>query len=302
MIDRIAPIALLALCACSSPMPPEKIGIKIDQAFLAAESLRVDGKIAGASEFMEAIRVIDPEDPRLPVEAAESRYQAHPWLGSNVARRDPCDGGFFFAILFYLPDCVLDLLDLVSFDVHGGPGAFVNAHVTRAFQIGAGARTVAGLGWHDHRSLGVQLQAESGICLPFFGTQAYAGKSAGTSGVIGTSDSQFGLHRPSQQIYHDYRDYWAIGAAATVVFVGADADIHVVDLGDFFAGLLTFDPLNDDLSSTCSVGLSDDDEDLLWELFELSDDRDSVDRYRSWKKQHRVDGAVPDPVDAPNGQ
>ena len=114
-------------------------------------------------------------------------------------------------LLLFLPDRVLDLLDVVTFDVHFGLGAFADVHATRAIQASAGARTTGGLGLHDHRSLGMKSQAEAGVSAILLGAQSYSGGLVGTSGALGAAGSSVGLHEPTDPLYQSFRDYWGVG-------------------------------------------------------------------------------------------
>ena len=58
----------------------------------------------------------------------------------------------------WLPDRLMDLADVVSFDVGLGAGVGLDAHVTRAAQLGAEAGASMGLGWHPQRSLGLRMR------------------------------------------------------------------------------------------------------------------------------------------------
>lgn len=171
---------------------------------------------------------------------------AHPMLGSNVADREPADRPLWARALLYVPDRLLDLGDVFSFDVHLGVGVLANLHFTRAVQVGAGLREVAGVGWHEQRSLGFQIQGDAQMLLPGFGAEAGHVGTLGTSGVNSASESTAGIIEPTDPLYQDYRDYWAVGGQVTAVFVGVDFDLHPVQLADFFAGWFGIDFLRDD--------------------------------------------------------
>lgn len=183
---------------------------------------------------------------------------AHPMLGSNVANREPVERSMLAKTLLYLPDRLLDLGDIISFDVHVGIGALVNVHLTRAIQSGAGMREVLGFGWHTRRSLGFQNQGDVNFFMPFVGMEAAHVGQVGTSGIDSASDGSIGIIGPSDPLYQEYRDYWAVGAQATVGIVGVDFDFHPVQFVDFLLGWVTIDFLNDDFARTRGI-----DEDAL---------------------------------------
>jgi hypothetical protein len=161
---------------------------------------------------------------------------------------------------------VFDLLDIFSFDINFGGGVFANAHATRALQAGAGLRSVGGIGWHDNRSLGVESQKEAGLNVLALGAQAYSATRVGTSGIQETSEGMAGIHCPSDLIYQEYRDYWAVGASVTAVFIGIDVDVHPIQILDFLTGFIGIDICNDDFAGTRMISLSGLDRQLLLDL------------------------------------
>ncbi len=192
--------------------------------------------------------------PNSALPSASARY--HPMLGSNVANREPVERSVFVQALLYLPDRILDLGDVFSFDVHVGIGALANVHVTRAMQSGAGVREVLGFGWHERRSLGFRNQGDANIFIPILGMEAAHVSQIGTSGIDSVADGTLGLIGPSDPLYQEYRDYWAVGAQVTAGVIGVDFDFHPVQFADFLLGWTTFDFLNDDFAST--RGIDDD--------------------------------------------
>ena len=173
---------------------------------------------------------------------------AHPLLGSNVADREPVERPLWARALLYVPDRLLDLGDVFSFDVHLGVGALANLHFTRAVQMGAGLREVAGVGWHEQRSLGFQIQGDAQLLLPGIGAEAGHVGTLGTSGIRRASEATAGLIEPTDPLYQQYRDYWAVGGQVTLLFVGVDFDLHPVQLADFAAGWFGIDFLKDDFA------------------------------------------------------
>jgi hypothetical protein len=252
----------------------------------AARAHHQAGNDVEAAQLLEAALRVDSQFP----EAQELRASLspeieflfdHPWLGSNFARRKATERSTTAKVLLYLPDRILDLFDILSFDYHFGPGAYVDFHMTRAAQGGIGFRGTGGLGWHDHRSLGGLGQAESGIVLVALGAQAYAGSLAGTSGIRATADSMAGLHQPSDRIYQEFRDYWAIGFSYTAIFFGVSWDLHPVELADFFLGWARVDILNDDFAHTRGLGLSRAERRLIKRLSEMERSDETMSGYRA---------------------
>ncbi len=293
MSPRCLPLLAL-LCAplaCASPPDLRRIDDQVEQIIRRTQTEYELEHLAEAYTFGALAIRFRPEDERLLALKSEALAEHgdlfyHPYLGSNFRRRMPADRSVLGAALLYLPDRVLDLLDVLSFDVHVGLGAFANVHVTRALQLGAGARGVVGFGWHDHRSLGLQTQAEAGIVAVGLGAEGYGGTLAGTSGIVSGGEGLAGLHRPSNPLYQQYRDYWAIGAAVTVVFVGVDFDLHPVELVDAVLGFATIDILNDDFARTTGMRINSVDRELLAELSQVAQDPETLEAYRAWRAEN----------------
>jgi hypothetical protein len=268
-------LAALIAAACASPVPPHEVERLAGLALDAAEGHLADGNPAEAAELVNAVLVADPDHGRaqrlheLATGREETAY-AHPWLGSNFARRAPVDRSPAARVLLFLPDRLLDLADVVSLDVHLGFGLFANVHATRAAQLGLGSRGVRGFGWHEKRSLGVRTVDESSLTLLAFGGEATAGALEGTSGVFAWSEQMGGLHEPGDPLYQGVRDYWGLGAAATILLLGLDVELHPVQLADFAAGLAGADPLNDDLGRTRGLRLTRYERDLVAQLLDAA--------------------------------
>lgn len=274
------------LPACATAYSGVDVGRIVEFSLMSAQDHQRRGNIAATRQIVEAVRTVDPEHPgvsaldaTLPPEAGEFLFR-DTLLGANLWRRDPVEREPWVRALLYIPDRVLDYLDIYSFDVHLGIGLLANLHFTRAVQAGAGARAVAGLGWHDPRSLGVSARAETEFTLPGIGAQAYAGTLVGTSGLIPCTDALAGVHDPYHFFYQNHRDYWAFGFSFTFLFFGIDYDIHPVEVADFLCGWALLDFLHDDFASTQSLGLSREERARVWELYEIRNSPDAVRAYR----------------------
>ena len=283
-----APLALLCLSACSTFTPPDQVQQELDAANAAAIGYLQDDKRPAAAQLLQAVLAIDPANERA-LELTHE-YQSDEienvfprgYLGSNRAHRITADNSVWTRMLLYVPDRVLDLLDVVSFDAHVGWGLFANVHVTRAVQFGAGFRAATGLGWHDHRSFGLQTISEGELVIPGVGVQGIAGALAGTSGIYSMGDGEAGVLGPMAELYQVYRDYWAIGFQATAVVVGVDIDIHPVEIADWLAGHFPIDFLRDDLAETDTIWMKNADRNLLWSLSEIRRSAQSMDAFRAW--------------------
>lgn len=281
----IGGLLLLVLAgACATPTPPTDVAAALDRAAVAGRDHIEVGNYAEGVQLLDTVLRLDPANER----AQEFRSRVPPdveylWdtpgLGSNFARRPVVDRPIAQKILLYLPDRLLDLADVLSFDVHVGTLAHVNVHLTRAVQFGAGARAVAGLGWHDQRSFGTLTQAESGLALLGAGAQGYYGILAGTSGIKTTADGIAGLHGPRDRLYQEFRDYWAIGLELTAGVVGLEFDFHPLDMVDFLLGWFTVDILNDDFARTRGSELRKEDTNLILDLWALERESETLEHY-----------------------
>jgi hypothetical protein len=298
-----ATVGTLAL-ACASPHPPAEVEAMLEAATTSAEVHAQLGQDHEAAELTEAVLRIDSD-----YEPARQLNESLPpdldqvfkagLLGSNRAKRVPVQRSTTSKVLLYLPDRILDLADIFSFDVHVGAGAFLNYHLTRALQAGIGLRAVTGLGWHTRRSLGNKSSAESGIALVALGAEASATTLAGTSGIFAGSETIAGLHRPSSPAYQVYRDYWAIGASATIVYLGMEWDIHPVQIADFFAGWAGVDFLNDDFAGTRGLDLSRRERDYIRNLYKLEREPETLEAYRLLREKELAEAEAEENVASP---
>jgi hypothetical protein len=274
---------------------PDQVEDLLAQAYRAAENHHEFDLDPEAAVLLAAIAAVDEGYPGLrdleedlqPAAGAGLRLGL---LGMNRKLRPEVVRRPWVRALLWLPDRVLDLLDVVTVGIHLGPGAFADAHVTRALQVSGGARTTGGLGLHEHRSLGMKSQAEAGLTLVAVGAQSYAGAVVGTSGAHGAADSSRGVHDPAAPLYRQLRDYWAIGASATALFLGFEVDLHPVQLADFAAGIVGLDFLNDDLAHTRGLKLDTVEHELLTEIWRVRRSRRTLAAYL----ESRPGGAPPD--------
>ncbi len=278
----------LSVAACSAPRTGPEVDVLLQYALRSSTERMAQGQAMESYQLARAVAEIDPRYPgvqeALAGMPADLQGLFEPTaLGSNVALRQPVDARWYEHVLWYLPDRVLDIFDIVSFDVHLGFGIWVDAHATRALQVTAGFRTVGGFGWHDHRSLGIQTQSQAALNLLPFGAEGYSAMQAGTSGVRAGTWSEAGLHNPSSRLYQDYKDYWAIGGGATAVVAGAEVDVHPIEIFDFLVGWFLFDPSNDGFATTTGLALSTRERQLLRSLGEIAADKSEIEAYYIWR-------------------
>jgi uncharacterized protein YceK len=153
-------------------------------------------------------------------------------------------------IVLFLPDRILDALDLVSFGAGVGAGMDINVHITRYlhfFAIGAYG-TANPINWNYSRNLSALLAVENeiGIGPLVTGSAAFVGIGTGwDKGGPGSGSKSYqktGIVSLSDPMYGDgYRDAWGIGVGVGPILLGprAEAEIHPVEIVDLVAGLLT---------------------------------------------------------------
>ena len=310
----MSPWALCALClliaGCSSLRKPDQVDSLLSQALRAAVAHHEFDLDPEASLLVDAIRSVDPDYPGVreldeELEPGSRLDLVRDKLGMNRGLRPHIERSPRAQALLWLPDRLLDLLDIVTFGVHFGVGGFADGHVTRGFQWGGGFRSTGGLGLHDHRSLGLKAQTEAGLTLFIAGTHTYAGSLAGTSGTRSATDNSLGLHKPMAPLYQNLRDYWAIGASGTAGIFGAEVDFHPIQLADFLLGFVAIDFLSDDFAHTRRLKLDAVEKKLFAELLDVSTHPEVLMAYHEMKQleagvEQRLDGEVTGvPTEAP---
>ncbi|MBM4042077.1 MAG: hypothetical protein FJ290_26575 [Planctomycetes bacterium] len=155
------------------------------------------------------------------------------------------------ALIFYLPNRVLDILDVVSVGVAPPAipyifpsSAHANIHLTRAFQVGAGnTRGVfLGKGYGRRFAWGLEHNELSIGPLTFAEYERFQGSGAETSRV-----ERVGMLLPTDAPFAEgMSDYWAIGAHIGLLPVAVELDVHPVELVDLLLGLLCLDIAGDD--------------------------------------------------------
>jgi len=294
----LALIAVFALSACTT-MPSQKIIDEVlEGAVSVADARFQEGALPESAVLLNAVRRIDAKYPgvadlQAKLGPMEDQVTNRGRLGINRRLRAREGGNPLFRLIMYAPDRVFDLLDLVTLDVHFGPGVFADVHVTRRIQVAAGLRAIMGLGAHDQRSIGLRNLSETGVSALTFGTQTVAGTTIGTSGVHTGAESMVGLHSPRNSLYQDFRDFWAIGVSVTAGLAGAEVDIHPIQLFDFIGGILLFDFARDDFATTRGLKFSSVENDLLQNLAE-------IERAKLWEGRRQTAAVVePEPEPAP---
>lgn len=239
---------------CSSPTIKE-----INDSAVAiakeAKELKANGKIEEAIRVIDVIDVLHPNDPLIneiksgaTAEQIES-VTPHKLFGYNKAIRAKVTPSTTERILWYIPDRIFDLIDQVEIWVHIGPQLGFGGHVTRAVQVEAYTGATVAIGGGQKKMLGFKSEAATELGLgPVVLSGVFGGK-AGTGGIAYNADALW-FHTPSEAVYQNYRDYWGLGAHAGLFFWGVEVEYHPVEIYDFLAGIILYDPMNDDYATT----------------------------------------------------
>ena len=286
-MTRIFFLVLLSaiVSGCTTYYAPDELREVADRAIKRSGELLKAGKKEEAQMMAGMVHRIDPayqglsDLKGLDLDAISVRTAG----GINRANRLPVKRSVLTKILLYLPDRVLDLFDIVTVGVNFGPGVYVDAHVTRAAQLALGARMNFGVGWHERRSLGLQYRSDLTANLLPFGTQGSMAFQVGTSGLSMGRESETGLHVPTDPIYQSVYDYWSVGGSFNALIIGAEVDLHLLQIVDFFAGIFGADICNDDFARTRGLAFSFADRELLKELVEINASKKSLRNYAAAK-------------------
>jgi hypothetical protein len=135
---------------------------------------------------------------------------------------------FGHRLLFWIPNRVFDVLDIVRLRVRAGPGMSLGVRATEAVDLVIGAHATIFAGLHGPRS-------HPQIPWPI-GLESMAGVEVS---VLGGKSDEGGKHSPQYGPFE-------IGAGFQALIVGLDIGIEPFDVVDFALGILTLDPKGDD--------------------------------------------------------
>lgn len=145
---------------------------------------------------------------------------------SRRAAPSPRDEGAGHAVLWYLPNRLFDLGDVVRARLRLGPGLALGLRATRHLDLHLGAEASAWIGLPGPRG-------EPAVNLP--GGVEWR---TGPFNVFGIDD------------YPEVRPYdapWQLGLGAHLLLVGVDLALAPTEAWDALVGLAAFDPKGDDL-------------------------------------------------------
>jgi hypothetical protein len=258
----ISSLLLIALVACAGGNP-ERRPYLISETMDRAEKHRQAGELLEAAEMYHTVLLADPLNQIAlnhlrELGSAGSAVTLPNSLGINQtrARSAPSLG---WAIGLYPLNRVLDLLDIMTVHVGLEGGGLVDVHATRAMQAGFGGGGGLQFGWWQKRNLALGFGHLGEVAL---GPVAYAHEGyarAGTGNVTITSFALNGANRPTELAFQRNFDYYGIGCRFVALLVGAEFELHPLELADALGGFLLIDFLHDDPGQTVSPRLLDAD-------------------------------------------
>ncbi len=154
-------------------------------------------------------------------------------------------------LLFYLPNRILDVMDIFTLNLGFGPTAKMELQVTRAFGFGAGVGATYKMykAWNRQYGFGRQVGWDAAF------TCVYAENIEvdDTTRLVHHYWEDFGgVPVPTTSMYDYFTgwvDYWAIGGTGGLFLVEADVYIHPTEIADLITGFLFMDIRNDDITS-----------------------------------------------------
>lgn len=150
-------------------------------------------------------------------------------------------------LIMYIPNRVMDFLDIGSGTIGIGPKVKWETRYTRVATLGAGIGASAKLMKAPNRQIGVA--AEEGYDATVLWFTAEKKDMYRNSRYIKKVDfEKVGVNKPTEKLYDFYdgpRDYWAFGQSIALL-IDLEYDLHPVEFVDFLAGFLFIDIKADD--------------------------------------------------------
>ena len=146
-------------------------------------------------------------------------------------------------ILWYIPNCLLDLIDCFSIELGAGDIA-ADVDITKYFSLGAGVGNSWNMGWTNKRQIGFFKDANynaDALCFSVF--------ERNRTNLLGTYKNQYTSNFSSADIINyprsmRFEDPYAIGVKASFL-LGVKFQFHPVEFADFICELFFFDLNND---------------------------------------------------------
>ena len=152
-------------------------------------------------------------------------------------------------LLLYIPNRIIDFMDMFSLNLGFGPKIKAEFRVTRAFSFGSGIGVSALMVKDYNRQYGFAL--ENGWDGYFTCVFAEDTERKPTTRLV----KEFWYHEagfpnPNSEIYNIYtgaRDYWELGVDAAFL-VDVHFALHPIDIADFLSGWFFVDLKGDDIT------------------------------------------------------
>ena len=184
---------------------------------------------------------------------------------ARAARAEP---SALLRVACFLPDRVLDLLDMVSFGIGIGYGFDIHRQVTCLFHVPTLGmyKSVNLVNWYYKRNLCMCTREETEFgLLPFvlYRSEFFGGGTGWDKGALGSGVKEYasvGLGSPGDPIHEErFRDPWAIGVHYGPVLLSprVELELHPVEIVDFLLGLVSLgylDVTDDDWLTAASGG------------------------------------------------
>ena len=151
-------------------------------------------------------------------------------------------------VFCYIPNRIMDFLDMTSIDLKGGAFAGLGFQFTKYFGLGAQYGANAGLYKDVNRQYGIGFERGYQAQLIFLTME-----NISVTNPIGTVKEfwRHGSNFPDSnaEVYKigtGARDYWGIEFYAYLL-AGVKIGIHPIEIADFFTGLFCYDIVGDDI-------------------------------------------------------
>ncbi|MBO5761285.1 MAG: hypothetical protein J6S53_07070 [Lentisphaeria bacterium] len=149
-------------------------------------------------------------------------------------------------ILMYIPNRVMDFLDIFSIKLGTGVTSKLQVRLTHAFGFGYGIGPTGSVEWSYGRRYGTSL--DNGKELFFLGDGYYDIQREFSTGTLQDYWYQSsGMQWPEDPVFARDKayDYWAL-EVEVAAFVNVKFAFHPVEFADFFAGIFCYDGLSND--------------------------------------------------------
>lgn len=153
-------------------------------------------------------------------------------------------------VLLFLPNVVLDIVDVVNVSFGTGPGLLADVHLTRYAQVGGGGSVSTKEGLIG-RQIGCWHEDRYGTSLVCMSAEFIKHEPAKWVGVfvkpidvkIGPSSWEAKPYKEGEEldpkVLNAKRDMLGVGAALHVALVAVEAEVRLTEVADAVVGLLT---------------------------------------------------------------